>query len=38
MQHSGTQGQMLDVDVLKVWAKLAQQQRAALDAIKAYLR
>lgn len=38
MQCSATLGQMLEVDVMEVWAQRAQQQRAALDAIKAYLR
>lgn len=37
MQRSVTQGHMREVDVMEVWAKRAQQQRAALDAIKAYL-
>lgn len=30
--------QALEVDVMEVWEKRALQQRAALDAIKAYLR
>lgn len=38
MQRPVTQGHMLEVDVMEVWAQRAQQQRAALDAIKAYLR
>lgn len=38
MQHSVTPAQALEVDVMEVWAKRALQQRAALDAIKAYLR
>lgn len=38
MQHSVTQVQTLEVDVIEAWAQRAQQQRAALDAIKAYLR
>jgi len=38
MQRSVTQGHMLEVEVMEVWAQRAQQQRAALDAIKAYLR
>lgn len=37
MQRSVTQSQALEVDVMKVWAERAQEQRAALDAIKAYL-
>jgi hypothetical protein len=37
MQRSVTQEQTLEVDVMEVWARHAQQQRAALDAIKAYL-
>lgn len=37
MQRSVTQEQTLEVDVVEVWAERAQQQRAALDAIKAYL-
>ncbi|KUJ86422.1 MAG: hypothetical protein XD36_3139 [Halomonas sp. 54_146] len=38
MQNSIIQTQTLEVDVIEVWAQRAQQQRAALDAIKAYLR
>nr|WP_290828176.1 hypothetical protein [Halomonas sp.] len=43
MQPSVTQGQSVEVDVMtvdvmEVWAKRAQQQHAALEAIKAYLR
>lgn len=37
MQRSVTQEQMLEVDVMEVWAVRAQQQRVAFDAIKAYL-
>jgi len=38
MQTSVNQSQSLEVDVMEVWAKRAQQQKAALEAIKAYLR
>jgi len=38
MQHLDTPTQALEVDVMEVWAQRARQQRAALDAIKAYLR
>lgn len=38
MQCSVTQGKSLEVDVMEVWATRAKQQRAAFDAIKAYLR
>lgn len=38
MQHLVTPAQALAVDVMETWAKRALQQRAALDAIKAYLR
>lgn len=38
MHLSVTQRQSLEVDVMEVWAKRAQQQQAALEAIKAYLR
>lgn len=37
MQHSLNHGQSMEADIMEVWAKRAQQQRAALDAIKAYL-
>lgn len=32
------QCQSLALDIMEVWAQRAQQQRAAFDAIKAYLR
>ena len=38
MQHLITPAQALEADVMEVWAKRALKQRAALDAIKAYLR
>tara|TARA_R110001599_G_scaffold232506_3_gene431721 strand:+ start:5246 stop:5362 length:117 start_codon:yes stop_codon:yes gene_type:complete len=38
MQHLDTPTQALEVDVMEVWAQRARQQRAALDAIKDYLR
>ncbi|WP_263065945.1 hypothetical protein [Halomonas sp. 7T] len=38
MQHSVTQGQAMEVDVMEVWAKSAQEQRAAFDAVAAYMR
>lgn len=38
MQHSATHVKTLDADVMEVWAQRARQQRAAFDAIKAYLR
>lgn len=38
MQRIAYQGHTLAVDVMEVWAQRAIQQRAALDAIKAYLR
>lgn len=38
MQHLANSPQTLEVDVMKVWAECALQQRAAFDAIKAYLR
>ncbi|BBI49078.1 hypothetical protein HORIV_14990 [Vreelandella olivaria] len=38
MQHLVTPAQAFEADVMEVWAKRALQQRAALDAIKAYLR
>ncbi len=38
MQRAASQGHTLEVDVMEVWAQRAIQQRAALDAIKAYLR
>lgn len=38
MQHLVPPAQALEADVMEVWAKRALQQRAALDAIKAYLR
>ncbi|CAO1660392.1 hypothetical protein HAL1_09182 [Halomonas sp. HAL1] len=37
MQHSVNQGQTRDADIMEVWAHRARQQRAAFDAIKAYL-
>nr|WP_301011514.1 hypothetical protein [Halomonas sp.] len=37
MQHSFNQGQAVEVDVMEVWAKTAQLQRAAFDAVAAYL-
>ncbi len=37
MQHSVNQAQAMEADIMEVWAKRAQQQRAALDAIQAYL-
>lgn len=38
MPLSLNQGDAVDVDVLDVWAARAKQQRAAFDAIAAYLR
>lgn len=38
MPQSVDQAQPLEVDIMEVWAQRAQQQRAAFDAIKAYLR
>ncbi|WP_284041594.1 hypothetical protein [Vreelandella olivaria] len=38
MQYSVTQNQAMKVDVIEVWAKRALQQRAAFDAIAAYMR
>lgn len=38
MQHSVTQSQALEVDVMEVWAQSAEQQRAAFDAVAAYMR
>jgi hypothetical protein len=38
MQHSVNHGQTVEADIMEVWAQRARQQRAALDAIKAYLR
>jgi hypothetical protein len=37
MQHSVNQRQAMEADIIEVWAHRAQQQRAAFDAIKAYL-
>ncbi len=37
MQQTANYEQTIDADIMEVWAKRAQQQRAALDAIKAYL-
>lgn len=36
MQHSVT-AQAMEADVMEMWAKSAQQQRAAFDAVAAYL-
>lgn len=38
MPLSFSQGRGADVDVLNVWATRAEKQRAAFDAIAAYLR
>lgn len=38
MPQPVNQAQSLEVDIMEVWAQRAQQQRAAFDAIKAYLR
>ena len=37
MQHAVIQVSPMEADIMEVWAIRAQQQRAALDAIKAYL-
>lgn len=37
MQHSVTQGQAVEVDVMEVWKTSAQLQRAAFDAVAAYM-
>ncbi len=37
MSSLATQGQTMEVDVMQMWASCAQQQRAAFDAIAAYL-
>ena len=37
MQHLVNHGQSMEAEIMEVWAKRAQQQRAALDAIEAYL-
>lgn len=37
MQFSGHHKPTMEADIIEVWAKRAQQQQAALDAIKAYL-
>ncbi len=38
MSSLATQGQTMEVDVMQVWADRAKQQRAAFDAIVAYMR
>lgn len=38
MQHLVTSPQPLAMDVMEVWVERALQQRAALDAIRDYLR
>ncbi|BBI60016.1 hypothetical protein HSBAA_13220 [Vreelandella sulfidaeris] len=37
MQYSANHRQTMEADIMEVWAERAQQQRAAYDAIKAYL-
>lgn len=37
MQHSVNQRPTMEADILEVWGQRALQQRAALDAIEAYL-
>lgn len=37
MQYSANHRQTMEADIMEVWAIRAQQQRAAFDAIKAYL-
>ncbi|WP_281274304.1 hypothetical protein [Vreelandella nanhaiensis] len=38
MQHSTTQYPATSEDIMKVWAQCAQEQRAAFDALAAYMR
>jgi|TARA_R100000963_G_C4600183_1_gene74181 hypothetical protein len=38
MQNASNQHPAMEVDVMEVWAKRAQQQRAAFDALAAYMR
>ncbi|WP_279629862.1 hypothetical protein [Vreelandella andesensis] len=38
MSSFAAQDQTVEVDVMQVWANCAQQQRAAFDAIVAYMR
>jgi hypothetical protein len=38
MKNTATQQPAMEVDVMEVWAKRAQQQRAAFDALVAYMR
>ncbi|MDK9686300.1 hypothetical protein Q9247_05515 [Halomonas meridiana] len=38
MKDATSQKSAMEVDVMEVWAKRAQQQRAAFDALAAYMR
>ena len=38
MKDAITHNAAMEVDVMEVWAKRAQQQRAAFDALAAYMR